>query len=419
MANQPWSVDLHSHTLFSDGSLTPAELVRLARTNGVRTLAVTDHDHTGGIDEALVTGRQAGVEIIPGIELSVSHAEFEDIHLLAYYFDWRNATLLDRLERFRVARDTRAEHILDRINAKLVGQGYQPISYAAVKARVQGAFGRPHIATALVEQGYVGDMQAAFREYLIPCNVPKYYMPAAEAMTLIQQARGLSSVAHPKFITPDRRRLRSVICELRELGMDAIEAYHGDHEAEERLYCIRLANQLGMIVTGGSDYHGFKASALHAEGSGKLGSLQLPYGMAVRLRRAHLARYAMALLLPQWPRAAAAALRRAMQTHYQLTGVELPPGRPLPADLFGVFPAWQSRVLDLPSAEPQLREAIVAAGRAQGVCLVEVPWEMAIAAECGGVPRLPEVTELRFRQTPIERLTHELVHQAILLPLAM
>jgi hypothetical protein len=174
-----------------------------------------------------------------------------------------------------------------------------------------------------------------------------------------------------------------------------------------------------MIVTGGSDYHGFKASALHAEGSGKLGSLQLPYGMAVRLRRAHLARYAMALLLPQWPRAAAAALRRAMQTHYQLTGVELPPGRPLPADLFGVFPAWQSRVLDLPSAEPQLREAIVAAGRAQGVCLVEVPWEMAIAAECGGVPRLPEVTELRFGQTPIERLTHELVHQAILLPLAM
>jgi predicted metal-dependent phosphoesterase TrpH len=412
MANQPWSVDLHSHTLYSDGSQAPADLVRLARTNGVRTLAVTDHDHTGGIDEALSAGLQAGIEIIPGIELSVSHAEFDDIHLLAYYFAWHHPALLDRLEAFRVARDTRAERILERINDKLASEGRQPIAFAAVKARVQGAFGRPHIATALIERGYASDMQAAFREYLIPCNVPKYYMPAAEAMALIQQTRGLSSLAHPKFITPDRRRLRSVICELRELGLDGIEAYHGDHGAEERLYCIRLANQLGMIVTGGSDYHGFKASAMHADG-GKLGSLQLPYGMAVRLRRAYLTRYPVALLLCQWPRAAAAAMRRALQTHYQLTSLELPPAVSLPQELLGSSRPARSQVLDLPSADARLREGVMAAGQARGVRLVEVPWETDNGAEPDGLQRLPEVSAQRFQHTSIEHLAHELVHQAI------
>src|SRR5919109_5643441 len=126
MATNLWSVDLHSHTMFSDGSLTPAELVRLARTNGVRTLSVTDHDHVGGINEALEVGDTVGIEIVPGIELSITHAEFEDIHLLAYYIAWHDPHLRARLERFRIARETRAERILDRINAKLVGEGRAP-----------------------------------------------------------------------------------------------------------------------------------------------------------------------------------------------------------------------------------------------------------------------------------------------------
>ncbi|MDQ3830694.1 MAG: PHP domain-containing protein, partial [Candidatus Tectomicrobia bacterium] len=318
MATELWSVDLHSHTLFSDGSRTPAELVQLARTNGVRVLSVTDHDHTGGIDEALEVGDTVGVEVIPGIELSVSYAEFEDIHLLAYYFAWHDRHLRARLESFRVARETRAERILERINAKLSEEGRQPIAYDAVKAQVQGAFGRPHLATALIDRGYVPDMNTAFNEYLIPCNVPKYFMPADEAIEFMHQARGLSSVAHPRFITADRVRLRQVIQELGACGLDGIEAYHSDHGAEERLYFTRLADQLGLMITGGSDYHGFKAKATPADSGGKLGSLQLPYGFAVRLRRAYFNRYPMLLLLLQWPAAGAAAIRRAFEAHYQL-----------------------------------------------------------------------------------------------------
>ena len=249
----------------------------------------------------------------PALNSSVSYAEFEDIHLLAYYFAWHDPHLQARLESFRIARETRAERILERINAKLVREGREPIAYEAVKAQVQGAFGRPHIATALIDHGYVPDMNTAFTDYLIPCNVPKYFMPADEAMALVRQARGLSSVAHPRFITPDRVRLRQVIGSS-ERGLDGIEAYHSHHDAEERLYFIRLANQLGLMITGGSDYHGFKTRTTPADSGGKLGSLQLPYGFAVRLRRAYFNSYPTGLLLLQWPSAGAAAIRRAFET---------------------------------------------------------------------------------------------------------
>jgi len=414
MAIDLWSVDLHSHTTYSDGSQSPEALVRLAKANGVRVLAITDHDHTGGIDEALAMGVNAGVEVIPGIELSASHAEFEDIHILAYYFAWHAPQLLARLEAFRMARETRAERILERINAKLGAEGRQPIAYEDVKARVKGAFGRPHIATQLVERGYVPDMNAAFRDYLIPCNVPKYYMPAAEALALIHQARGLSSVAHPKFITPERPRLRRVLTELSALGLDGIEAYHSDHHADERLYCIRLANQLGLMITGGSDYHGFNPQGMHHDSGSKLGSVQLPYGMAVRLRQFYLTRYPLALLLLKWPPAAAAALRRALHMHYRLRSVEVVPGGLPTPDLAGLWPTAESLVLSLPTGDPRLIQAVAAAGEPLGIRMVAVPWERAGYEPQRGLYETGGISAERFQRTSLERLAHEVVHEAIL-----
>jgi predicted metal-dependent phosphoesterase TrpH len=417
MASDPWSVDLHSHTTYSDGSHSPTELVRLAKANRVRVLSVTDHDHTGGIDEALVVGAQDGLEIIPGIELSVSHAEFEDIHMLAYYFAWQAPHLLEQLEAFRLARETRAERILERINARLVAQGCEPIPYDHVKARVKGAFGRPHIAGLLVERGYVPDMNSAFKEYLIPCNVPKYYMSASEALALIRQARGLSAVAHPRFITPERVRLRQVIHELRACGLDGIEAYHSDHGPEDRVYFMQLANQLGMMITGGSDYHGFKPPAAHTDSGGKLGSLQLPYAMAVQLRRAYFARYPMVLLLLQWPAAPAAAMRQALGTQYELASVRVSDGESLAQQTAGMLTSPRSLVVDLPAVRDTPLEAMMAEGKAQGLQFVGVPWETANAGERLGLHRTTKVSLPRFRRTSIERLAHELVHEAILVQL--
>jgi 3',5'-nucleoside bisphosphate phosphatase len=414
MPTDLWSVDLHSHTLFSDGSLTPTELVRLARTNGVRVLSVTDHDHTGGIDEALAAGKAAGVEIVPGIELSVSYAEFEDIHLLAYYFAWHDPHLRARLESFRVARETRAERILERINAKLAEEEREPIAYEAVKVQVQGAFGRPHIATALIDRGYVPDMNTAFKNYLIPCNVPKYYIPADEAMALIHQARGLSAVAHPRYITPDRARLRQVIQELSTTGLDGIEAYHSDHGVEDRLYFISLANELGMMITGGSDYHGFKAKTTSSDSGGKLGSLQLPYGFAVRMRRTYFQSYPMVLLLWQWPASSAAALRRAFEAHYQLSSV----GRSSPSHPTATMGRrgleTKSLVVDLPAADAAQVDAIVAEGRTRGLRVVGLPWETASIEALDGCYCTRRISLERFQWTAVECLAHELVHEAIL-----
>jgi predicted metal-dependent phosphoesterase TrpH len=409
-----WSVDLHSHTLFSDGSLTPAELVRLARTNRVRALSVTDHDHVGGIDEALEVGHTVGIEIIPGIELSIAHAEFEDIHLLVYYFAWHDSHLQARLESFRIARETRAERILDRINAKLVQEGREPIAYDAVKAQVQGAFGRPHIATALIDHGYVPDMNTAFTEYLIPCNVAKYFMPADEAMALVRQARGLSSVAHPRFITQDRVRLRQVIEELAALGLDGIEAYHSHHDADEQLYFIRLAKQLGLMITGGSDYHGFKTNTTPADSGGKLGSLHLPYGFAVRLRRAYFNSYPTRLLLLQWPSAAAAAIRRAFETHYQLSSVHWSPPAQITTLLGSMGPERASWVVDLPTANARQVDAIIEEGIADGRRTIGLPWETANVEGYDGFYQTGRISSERFSQTPVERLAHELVHASIL-----
>jgi predicted metal-dependent phosphoesterase TrpH len=377
-------------------------------------LAVTDHDHTGGIDEALEVGRTVGVEIIPGIELSVSHAEFEDIHMLVYYFAWHDPGFEARLEDFRIEREKRAERILERINAKLASQGREPIDYTAVKTQVQGAFGRPHIAAALLERGYVPDMHTAFQDYLIPCNVPKYYMSADEALALVRLARGISSIAHPRFITPDQARLRQVIQELKARGLHGIEAYHSDHYPEERTYFIRLANQFDMIVTGGSDYHGFKAQNAQQDSGGKLGSLQLPYGMAVRVRRAYLSSYPLALLLLQWPPGAAAAIRRACAAHYQLTSGDRLEAATGTSEIVQARSASRSVIVDLPVADDHQVEMILQDGKQHGGRIVGVPWETARIEERDGLYLTRRMSSERFRQISGERLAHEIVHEAIL-----
>ncbi len=414
MTGEPWSVDLHSHTVYSDGSRSPAELVQLAKSNGVRVLSITDHDHTGGIDEALAVGVKKRVEIIPGIELSVAHAEFEDIHILAYYFAWHAPELQAKLEAFRVARDTRADRILDLINAKLRAEGRAPLEYDAVKARVRGAFGRPHIANALIERGYVSTMNAAFQEYLIPCNVSKHFFSAEEALGLIRDIRGISVVAHPKLITPDRVRLHALLDQLRGLGLDGIEAYHSDHGPEDRFSFARLAEQWAMVVTGGSDYHGFNPQRVNHNGGGKLGGLQLPYSVVVGLRQGYLARHPIAFLLLGWPAGAVASMRRALLAQYKPALAKALHTLPTVSGQAPLRASERSSVLDLHSSEAARIDEIVAAAEALGVQVVGVPWDASGLAGHPALAQTAAISPQRFQRTPLERLAHELVHEVIL-----
>lgn len=406
------SVDLHAHTLYSDGSETPAALVRLAKDHGVGALSITDHDHTGGIDEALALGQREGVEVIPGIELSVSFAEFEDIHILGYYFTWQASTVQARLTAFRTSRETRGEQILARVNATLLAQGRAPLDYDVVKARVKGAFGRPHIAHLLIEHGYVPDMHAAFRDYLRPCDVPKQFFPAEEALALLHQAQGLAVIAHPKVVTSDRTRLRELLVGLHKIGLDGIETYRHDHDADDRRYFGQTAEQLGMLVTGGSDYHGGAAHRAEHDVGGFLGAVGVPYHVVRRLRQGYLARYPIAFLLLGWPAAAGAAMRRAIAWHYQLP-LRPPPPPPLPGSTPpGSLTRQQSWVL--PTTDAGGIDMLVASGEREGLRLVSIPWEGAgsDSGDCGY--QTASVAPERFQRTPIERLAHELVHEGIL-----
>jgi predicted metal-dependent phosphoesterase TrpH len=218
-------VDLHLHSLFSDGILTPGELVAEAASLGLRAIALADHDNVDGIPEALAAGRKYNVEIVTAVELSVIWEDMSDIHLLGYAFDHENAALQKALGEFRAFRAGRSERILANINQRLSGEGKQPLDYADVAKRAGGTIGRPHIGRALLAAGYAKDMEGAFTRYLVPCNEPKRFFPLEEAINLIHDAGGCTVLAHPVFIGVSDARLGELLDIFIELGLDGVEAH--------------------------------------------------------------------------------------------------------------------------------------------------------------------------------------------------
>lgn len=248
-------IDLHAHTVVSDGTLTPTQLVELAASSGLVALAVTDHDHTGGLAEARAAGRRLGIEIVTGIELSVEHAVGE-FHLLGYLFDEDDAALQAALARFRDVRSARAVRIVERLQALGVDVTLEDVM-REVPAGEGASVGRPHVARALMRKGLVGSIQEAFDRWLAdgrPAHVEKAKMSAAEAIALVHGAGGVAVLAHP-FTVPEPSR-EALVRELAALGLDGIEVEYPKHDAAERARLRRLAAELGLVATGGSDFHG-------------------------------------------------------------------------------------------------------------------------------------------------------------------
>lgn len=251
-------VDLHIHSLHSDGVHSPAELVRMAAQRGLTAIAVADHDAVEGIDEAMEEGARLGVEVIPAVELSVEYGRYRDIHILGYYIDHRDRALRERLAEFREIRESRGRAIVEKINRRLAAVRRAPLSYDEVLAMAGGAVGRPHIARVLIERGYVRDMEDAFRRYLIPYDVPKKYIPAAEAIAEIRRVGGAAVLAHPTTVTDDRRELRRIVGELAALGLDGLEVFNNMCYKDDILFLEGLVADLGLLKTGGSDFHGIE-----------------------------------------------------------------------------------------------------------------------------------------------------------------
>jgi predicted metal-dependent phosphoesterase TrpH len=243
--------DLHLHTTYSDGALTPNEIVQRAHKAGLSVISITDHDNVGAIDEAIEAGKHLGVEVVPGVELSVTLNE-KDIHLLAYFFDHTNQKLLDYLTFFRYERLKRAERIIQKLNDINV-----PLKLDAVLDQAGiGSVGRPHIASALLEEGLTGTYHEAFLKYIgvgAPAYEKKYQLSPLEATRLVSQAGGLSFLAHPGKYTTDVE-----LSELIQSGLDGIEVVHPSHNEVRQEFYRGVIHQYFLLECGGSDYHGGK-----------------------------------------------------------------------------------------------------------------------------------------------------------------
>jgi predicted metal-dependent phosphoesterase TrpH len=248
-------IDLHAHTTASDGSLSPAELVALARAAGLRAVGVTDHDTIGGWDEALQAGAQQGVEIVPGVELSVAYEDGR-FHLLGYYF--RVASELTRtLSEIQAARSNRNQVMLENLRALGV-----PLEEAEVLAFAgdKGVVGRPHFAQAMVARGYVASTQEAFDKYLAdgkPAYFTKAVLTPQRAIELIHDAGGVAVWAHPPRsgqYSPDELEAR--LKEWIAWGLDGLETYYSAYTDAQAQWAARMQKRYGLLGTGGSDFHG-------------------------------------------------------------------------------------------------------------------------------------------------------------------
>lgn len=240
--------DLHLHSTASDGTCTPARLVALARAAGLPAIALTDHDSVGGIDAAIDAAAGTTLAIIPGVELSAGIGD-RGIHILGYFIDHHDTTLLDRLEHLRRVRLERAERIV----WALARDGYTISLDDVLGLAADGAVGRAHIAQLLVAAGYVATVSEAFKTLLgssAPYYVPKPVSTPEEVVRWIGEAGGVAVVAHPGL-----SKIADLIPRLVDAGIAGIEAYHGSHDATTTEYYASLAREHGLIATGGSDFH--------------------------------------------------------------------------------------------------------------------------------------------------------------------
>jgi predicted metal-dependent phosphoesterase TrpH len=255
------AVDLHSHTSASDGTLAPRELVRLAARHGVRVLAVTDHDSTDGLREAMdEASRLPPLEIVPGLEINCDVPGAE-VHVLGYCVGWEAEWFQGFLREQRAERRARVTRIAERL-----GELGMPIDPDEVLALVrEGSAGRPHVAQVMVRRGYVKSVREAFDRFLHangPANVPRRRLTPAEAVAIIRRARGVPVLAHPGLADRD-----ALIPELVEAGLMGIETYYPEHSVQQTATYREMCARLGLVATGGSDFHGPQIGRAHHPGA--------------------------------------------------------------------------------------------------------------------------------------------------------
>jgi len=243
------TADLHTHTIHSDGTLTSVELIKRAKSVGLSAIGITDHDSVNGIDEAIAAGKGDDIVVVPGIEMSTCLNE-KEIHILGYFVNHHDQQLLESLEILRHERYKRAERIVKKLNSMNI-----PLKIEAVLDHAgNGSIGRPHIASAMVDEGHADSYQQAFGKYIgngRPAYEKKMQCSPLEIIKLIAEAGGLSFLAHPGTYLTEAELIQII-----EAGIDGIEVIHPSHDNGLVEYYRGIVNHYYLLESGGSDYHG-------------------------------------------------------------------------------------------------------------------------------------------------------------------
>jgi len=275
-------VDLHLHTTASDGVMSPSEIVRYAKAKELQAIAITDHDTIEGLAEGLSEGKKIDFEVIPGIEISAEHSP-GSMHLLGFFLDIHHPFLIERLGYLQKARAERNPKIVERLNRLGIQLTYEEV----LKASGGGQVGRPHFAQVLLKKNYVSSFQEAFERFLkkgAPGYVDKFRFTAKEAIHFINEAKGVAVLAHPNTLNLNGySELENLILRLIEGGLKGIEVFYPEHSPLEVAQYKTLAERYGLVMTGGTDYHGIEKNGLDI-GIGR-GGMRLSYSMVEGLKR--------------------------------------------------------------------------------------------------------------------------------------
>jgi len=276
------SIDLHTHTTASDGTLTPTQLVRLAKKKGLTAIAVTDHDTIDGNAEAMAEGERQALIVVPGVEISVDHSP-GSMHMLGFFIDIESGGLGEKLRLLQDSRADRNPRIIQKLNALGLNLSYQEV----VDISGGGQVGRPHIAQVLLQKGYTRSIQEAFDRYLgkgAPAYFDKFRLGPADAISMIIGAGGVPVLAHPFTLNcANADELEDLVRRLIPLGLAGIEVHYTEHSAKQVSVYGSMARRHNLLITGGSDFHGANLEGIEP-GTGR-GGLNVPHELFEKLKQ--------------------------------------------------------------------------------------------------------------------------------------
>jgi len=269
--------DLHVHTNLSDGTFSPQKVVEYSKAKGLDVIAITDHDCCSGITPAIIAAEDLDIEVIPGVELTAELEDEEEIHILGYFIDWQKDSFLKKLKEIVKVRAKRAKEIL----AKLRKHGVDISEEELFNLSGCGSVGRLHIAHLLLRRGAVPSIAKAFTKYIGnggPCYVKKFKLSPKEAVKMIRDVGGVSVLAHPMTINSRDKSIEDVLKVVVDDGIEGIEVYHSGHDPRNEKELKRLADKYNLLVTGGSDCHGFGKKEL------LIGRVKIPYELVKKMK---------------------------------------------------------------------------------------------------------------------------------------